>query len=204
MKDLFPEDSQLSLFAARFTSQAFDPIAFRPIISVATQAKPKLALPLNGQPQVHVPPPFDSPRPSLTLTLQNNLSPKRPFDDSDGESSQPRKIARAESPLKGAAGRRLNAKNQTNLRNQLQQGTSTPNGLMPPPPPLPHGVLYLLSIIPAARTYNAAIFSADRMVELLRGVDLTKAQPNAPPVVATPQPGAAPYNYPAPPRKFFS
>jgi len=194
MQDLFPEDPKLALFTSRFTSQGFDPIATRPIVSPQTQARPKMALQSIEQPQ----PIMNSPRPSIIAPLQMNQSPKRPLDDSDNESVQPRKIARGDSPLKGAAGRRLNAKN-TSLRNEVQQNGGTPLMAAMPPPPLPAEVLRLLSMIPRAETYNATRFNAERMVNLIRVTDFSRANVNRLPV-ATPQPQASPYGYPAMPR----
>jgi cleavage stimulation factor subunit 3 len=199
MQDLFPEDPQLRNFASRFTAQGFDPTSVRPIVSPATQAKPKMVMPNSTSLEQRQPSVLSSPRPSIIVPYQNTLSPKRPLDDSDTESVRPSKIARADSPLKGAAGRRLNAKNQTLLRNELhQQNGMTP--IMPMhqlPPPLPQEVVRLLSMIPRADTYNATRFSADNIVNLLRTVDLTKATLNRPPATAIPQAGAT-YGYPPP------
>ena len=193
MRDLYPEDPALSLFSSRFTGQGFDPTALRPIISPATQARPKVALSSSiEQPQSVV----NSPRPSVSLPYQSTLSPKRPLEDSDNESIPPRKVARGQSPLKGAAGRRLNQKNQTSLRSEIQQNGMTPAPAMLPPPPLPQGLLMLLSVIPRANTYNAARFDPERMVNLLRNVDMSKAQLNRAQTAATPQASAAPYQYP--------
>jgi len=192
MRDLYPEDPALSLFSSRFTGQGFDPTALRPIISPATQARPKVALSSIEQPHSIV----NSPRPSISLPYQGTLSPKRPLEDSDNESIPPRKVARGQSPLRGAAGRRLNQKNQTGLRNEIQQNGATPAPAILPPPPLPQGVLMLLSLIPRANTYNAARFDPERMVNLLRNVDISKAQLNRAPPAATPQASTTPYQYP--------
>jgi cleavage stimulation factor subunit 3 len=202
MRDLFPEDPQLRMFASRFIAQGFDPTSIRPIVSPATQAKPRMVMPVPTSVEQRQPSILSSPRPSIIVPYQNTLSPKRPLEDSDTESVRPSKIARADSPLKGAAGRRLNAKNQTLLRNELHQQ----NGMTPVtqmhhlPPPLPLEVTRLLSMIPRAETYDTQRFSAGNMVNLLRTVDLSKATLNRPPVAATPQ-AAGPYGYAPPPGK---
>lgn len=191
MSDLFPEDPQLALFSRRYSVQGFDPTAIRPLIS-PTQARPK-NFPLMEQP-VSV---QGSPRP-LMAALPITTSPKRPLDDSDNESNPPpRKIARGESPLKGAAGRRLDAQKRTQLRNEINQNGDTPQPVLAPPPPLlPRDVLFLLSIIPNAKTYNATMFNAERMVNLLRTADLSRAvMPARPPQLPTPQIAPPQYNY---------
>ncbi|KAK5279338.1 mRNA 3'-end-processing protein rna14, partial [Cryomyces antarcticus] len=100
MADLFPEDPQLSRFAHRYTAQAFDPTAIRPIISPATQARPKAMPSIERLPSIQ-----NSPRPFMAQPVQA-ASPKRPFVPDESDNEQPRKLARGESPLKGAAGRR--------------------------------------------------------------------------------------------------
>lgn len=186
MRELFPEDPQLRLFAARFTNSDFDPTSVRPLISPAVQARPKaLTLPtfieqrpISAQ---------HSPRPSIASVAtapQITLSPKRPLEDSDNESSRAAKIPRSESPLKGAAGRRL-AANRSQLRQELQQngsdsGTPLPIHVAPPPlpiaPQMPPEVHRLLTLMPRAESYNATQFNSSRIVDLLRSIDLSRAQ----------------------------
>jgi len=91
-------------------------------------------------------------------------------DESDNETLPPRKLARGESPLKGAAGRRLDAAK----RNLAAGAAGTP--VSAPVIPLPREVMFLLSIIPPAHTYTAATFSPSKLVDLLRSVDLGRAQ----------------------------
>lgn len=177
MTVLFPEDPQLLRFASRFRTPSFDPTTVRPIISPRTQMAP--VMPMNVvptieetqqvAPPVHVPEPhrlqspapFNSPRLGHLLPATN--SPKRPLEDAD--SDQPRKIIRGESPLKGAAGRRLDAAR----RNNAVGGGNTP---VAGPTPLPKGVNFLLGIIPPAHTYQATRFKPDAMVNMLRSINV--------------------------------
>lgn len=87
-------------------------------------------------------------------------------DESDNDALPPRKLARGESPLKGAAGRRLDANRRT------RDGQPTPQMQVQS---LPTGIMFMLQIIPGAKNYDIAKFSPERMVELLRGVDLSRA-----------------------------
>ncbi|UKZ76340.1 mRNA 3'-end-processing protein rna14 [Trichoderma virens FT-333] len=50
MLELFPEDPKLTTFAARYSSDKFDPIVAPVIISKAAQMRPKLAAPIIEQP----------------------------------------------------------------------------------------------------------------------------------------------------------
>lgn len=168
MRMLWPQDPLLTLFAQRHTNSGFNPTAIRPMIS-PSQARPK-ALPSIEQPiSVH-----NSPRLPLIQPVQVVTdSPKRPFEDADAEILQPRKIPRSESPLKGAAGRRLDAVKRTQLRNELGQGgTAAPANT---PTPLPREVVYLLSIIPRAETYRETLFDPEKMLDLIRNADLSRA-----------------------------
>lgn len=192
MSTLFPEDPQLLRFASRFRISTFDPTAVRPIISPRTQMRPAMPMnivqtveePLQPPPHVPVPEqrlqspaPFNSPRLGHLLPATN--SPKRPLEDADND--QPRKIIRGESPLKGAAGRRLDAAR----RNNAAGGGNTP---IAGPTPLPKGVNFLLGIIPPAHTYQATRFRPEALVNLLHTIDLqntrapsTNAIPPGPP-----------------------
>lgn len=202
MATLFPEDPQLLRFASRFKSPTFDPTAVRPIISPRTQMRPAMPAnilptnimptveqPVQAAPQVPVPQPerlqspaaFNSPR--LGHLLPATKSPKRPLEDADND--QPRKMIRGESPLKGAAGRRLDAAR----RNNAVGGGNTP---IAGPTPLPKGVNFLLGIIPPAHAYQFTRFSPEGMVDLLRGLKLPlpgNAAPAPAPAPAGP-PGA--------------
>lgn len=209
MRDLFPEDPQLRLFAQRFSEKEFDPTAIRPIISPTSQARPKgLPLPALDKPISAQ----NSPMPAMATIPQITLSPKRPLDESDNESAQPRKLARSDSPLKGAAGRRLDAQKKSQLRQELSQnGSHSVTPIIAPPPmygqtSLPPAIHHLLSVLPRAESYLATVptvFIPQRMIDLVRSVDLSRVQrqattqPAAPPVQI---PGQFPY---APPNSTY-
>jgi cleavage stimulation factor subunit 3 len=168
MAELFPEDPKLLRFAARYSGDGFDPMAVRPIVSPATQMRPKAIIQSIEQPasiQNSPRPQYRqevSPRPQY---LQTTNSPKRPFvgDDSEKDLNRPRKLARGESPLKGAAGRRLDQQK----RLQQTQGTPTWQSNGPAPFVIPRDITFLLSIIPRADLYTATKFNAEAMVRLL-------------------------------------
>lgn len=202
MNDLFPEDPQLSLFSQRYSLPGFDPTAIRPIISPSTQARPKAPQSMEkALPGQESPPPIQSQQPP------NTYSPKRPLEESDNESiPPPRKIARGDSPLKGAAGRRLDAQKRTHqLMHEVNHSSSQvpPYSIPIPPPPqptLPREIMFLLGIIPRADSYNATIFHAERMVNLLRNTDLTRATAQSRPAAVQqqqqPQVQALQYGFP--------
>ena len=183
MRDLYPQDPALVLFSQRFQEQGFDPTVFRPIISPATQVRPKTI------PSVETEAPPQSP-PNQYNTPTD--SPKRPLplDDSDTE-GRPQKLARTTrdvSPLKGAAGRRLDQQKRSRQPLDMPQFNQHPMPGPPPPPPLPRDVTFLLSIIPKAETYNATKFDAASMVRLLRETTI----PTQPPPQALPQTSVRP------------
>ena len=119
----FPDDPMLARFSRRYSSEDFDPIAARPLLS-STQVRPK-AIPSVEKPMQLI---QDSSNSNATV-LSVSYSPKRPLaDEANGESIYPRKVARGESPLKGAAGRRLvDAKrvNQKDASNNYKNGNSS-------------------------------------------------------------------------------
>ncbi|RYP61583.1 hypothetical protein DL770_009760 [Monosporascus sp. CRB-9-2] len=164
MTELFPQDPTLTHFAARFATERFNPITVPIIISQATQMRPKLFQSIEQAPMSvrSSPQPVgqaeQSPRPQY---LQSVDSPKRPFpaDDQD-DYNPPRKIARGASPLKGAAGRRLDQQR----RAQHGQGASTYANA---PAPLPRDITFLLGLIPPAAAFNAQRFNPEGMVRLL-------------------------------------
>ena len=166
MSDLFPEDPSLSLFSLRFTDQGFDPTAISPIIS-PSQTRPK-PLPIIET----TVPDVDQVIQQATQGTQSVISPKRPLplDDSDNESGRAQKFQRAASPLKGAAGRRLDQQKRSQLPVDLplfppQQHGGPPHPL--PPPPLPRDVTFLLSIIPGADKYAATRFKPSELVSVV-------------------------------------
>ncbi|KAL8698525.1 MAG: hypothetical protein Q9201_006522 [Fulgogasparrea decipioides] len=194
MKEHFPEDPTLSHFSSRYVIPGFDPTAIRPIISPATQTRPKPVqasepiLANQGSPPSH--------------TAHSTNSPKRslPFDDSDNEAERPRKLARGESPLKGAAGRRLEQQKRT----QQPQGTPQFDYLFPQPPPpsLPPAITQVLSNLPRAAHYPLhPRFIPEKVVDFVKTVNLQNAkrvlpvggsQPRAPPPTATRPPSIPP------------
>lgn len=192
MKDLFPEDPTLALFSRRFIDGGFDPTIIRPIVSPNTQTKPKVVPNIESRE-----PPTDSPPTRFNATVP---SPKRPLplEDSDTEGGRPQKLARTTrdvSPLKGAAGRRLDQQKRNN--NQLPQGipqfNNHPMPGPPPPPPLPRDVMFLLSIIPKAESYHATKFSAPALVKLIRETHIPTHISQLPPPHGTrPQPPPQP------------
>lgn len=178
MSNLFPEDRRLSLFSHRFAQQGFDPTAIRPIVSPATQARP------TALPSIEGPPMSQETPPNRFVPTTN--SPKRPLplEESDTEAGRPRKLARGESPLKGAAGRRLDQQKRNRQPHEvpLYENHALPQAL--PPPLLPRDVLFLLSIIPKPETYHATKFKAEEMVRLIRETNIptSTAQLRPPPV----------------------
>jgi len=156
MRKHFPEDPALKLFISRYSTPIFDPVNVFPVVS-PQQMQPKRGV----VPSVEGAEVVNSPVQKVIDSIATH-SPKRAFPD-DFEESQPRKIARAESPLKGAAGRRINQQRQNN-----------PAGMshFPVPPPLSPQLTYLLSILPKASTYVDARFDPVKMVELIQNVHL--------------------------------
>jgi cleavage stimulation factor subunit 3 len=163
MAELYPEDPKLLQFSKRFSDEGFDPTAARPIISPSAQMQPKRIL----MQSIEQPPLPDSPRPQYQEAsprpqyLQATNSPKRPFQPEDEiDFNRPRKLARGESPLKGAAGRRLDQ--QKRLQNQ-----GTPQWQSAAPIVIPRDVTFLMSIIPRADLYHAATISPEALVRIL-------------------------------------
>ncbi|KAJ9367669.1 hypothetical protein DTO282E5_7666 [Paecilomyces variotii] len=163
MRELFPEDPALAHFSHRYLTSTFDPTAVRPIIS-PSQARPKTLVTTEQVTDAPVPRYADAPSTS---------SPKRafPLDELDDEMGRPRKFIRAESPLKAAAARRVDQQKQTQVVNGGIQSRAQyrPQSSAAP---LPRDVVYLLSIIPPASAYNAGRFSPEKMVDLLRRIDI--------------------------------
>ena len=168
MGELFPEDPKLSHFAARFASEKFNPITARVIISPAQQMRPKMLQviqsverPSTATSAVNSPRPVFraelSPRPALLQPSGTTNSPKRPLVADDSvDYDRPRKVARGESPLKGAAGRRMRMQ---------KDGTQTSSK---PAAPIPRDITFLLSQIPPAESYNAQRFLSDSLVRVIR------------------------------------
>ncbi|KAI1433799.1 hypothetical protein GGR50DRAFT_666478 [Xylaria sp. CBS 124048] len=171
MAELFRDDSTVSSFAARFATDRFDPITARVIISPAQQMRPKTAVLQsveNVSPSVrNTPQPIAqaerSPRPQFLPVNSGHLnSPKRPYQHDDADDyNPPRKLARGVSPLKGAAGRRLDQ--------QRRQGGTIGSGATIS---IPRDVTFLLGLIPPANTFFAHRFRPERMVQLIRETDV--------------------------------
>ncbi|KAK2873836.1 mRNA 3'-end-processing protein rna14 [Arthroderma sp. PD_2] len=169
MRELFPEDPTLKQFAHRFSAPSFDPTTFQPVLS-PSQLKPRTISSLEEPSSRHSSPAIRHP----TTTTH---SPKRsfPLDEYGDEPNRPRKFIRAESPLKGAAGRRDQQKRLQSNGSGGGPAVSRVKQQQQQPPsagPLPRDVVYLLSIIPPASAYDATRFSPEMMVNLLRQVEL--------------------------------
>ncbi len=170
MAELFPEDPKLAHFTARYSTDKFDPIAARIIVSPATQLRPKLLMPsieqgpsLQNSPR---PPPFARASPAPQFMPATN-SPKRPLPADDFD-EPPRKIQRSDfgefqrgaSPLKGAAGRRLD-------QQRRMQGQSTA-AFTATPAPIARDITFLLSQIPRADLYDFHRLNPVGLTNLLR------------------------------------
>ncbi|KAJ5721776.1 RNA-processing protein HAT helix [Penicillium malachiteum] len=156
MRELFPEDPALDQFSHRYATPSFDPTAVQPILS-PTQTTPKtMQTSIPQEPRVDIPPP--------------SSSPKRPYpSDGDYESDRPRKFVRAESPMKAAQSRRLEQQKRPQQLNGQMTSAYKPQGS---PAPLPRDVVHLLSIIPHASAYNIARLNPEKMIDLIRRIDL--------------------------------
>lgn len=140
MSELWPADSKLAHFASRFSVETFDPIAYRLIISPAVQLRPRMLIPVVEQPtsvrQTPMPVPIRQTASPAPQYMGVTNSPKRAFPGDDYEElNRPRKLARGESPLKGAAGRRLD-------QQRRNQGA-----------PLSRDITFFLGILPPAHAY---------------------------------------------------
>jgi cleavage stimulation factor subunit 3 len=153
MVELFPEDPRLSNFVARYSTDKFDPVAAPIIISKAVQMRPKRIMPTvePAPPSArNSPMPLrqeQSPRPQY---IRATASPKRPLGIDEEELNPPKRLARGASPLKGAAGRRLDQQR----RNQASA--------------LNRDITFLLNILPPAHTYDGQRFNAAALTAVLR------------------------------------
>ncbi|KAF3934277.1 hypothetical protein ABW19_dt0202891 [Dactylella cylindrospora] len=178
MKELYPQDPQLKLFQGRHSYKILNPSSFSPVVS-QTQIRPKQVR-QEGRPQVPMP----------------ERSPKRQAEDSDGDvakNERPRKIPRGESPIKGAAGRRLMdqkraaaaaaaAANREKESQQTQshhtKQPSLSGQIIPPAPLLPDSILFLLSILPGAPSYRSVRFNPEEIFKLLSNLNIPPPPPN--------------------------
>jgi len=170
MAELFPQDPKLQRFSSRFSGEGFDPTAVRPIVSPATQMRPKVFMRSAEKPMGV---PKESPRAISTQESSTSqhlpviISPKRLFSG-DYLDNPPHKIARGDPSLKGAAGRRLDQQK----RMQQNQGNLAGQTNAPLPFVIPRGIIFLLSIIPPADVYTQTKFNAEAIVELLKQTNI--------------------------------
>lgn len=121
-------------------------------------------------------------------------SPKRSAVDFDSDNDNrdaysrdrpTKKVHRGDSPLKGAAGRRLDQAKQRMMNQRRDDGAGRtgegsrmggPTGAAPNPNVIPDAVMFLLGIIPGSQSYNSVSmhvrFRPEAMVGLLREVQL--------------------------------
>lgn len=159
MAELFPEDPKLNYFVSRFSSDKFDPISTPLIISKAVQMRPRQVVPVLEQPVSlrNSPLPVrqeQSPRPQY---VRATASPKRPLGIDDEELNPPKRLARGVSPLKGAAGRRLDQQR----RNQASA--------------LHRDITFLLNILPPAQSFDVQRLNPSALVNILRDTSLPDA-----------------------------
>ena len=199
MAEMFPDEPDILRFSDRFALPSFDAMQVQLVIS-PTQAllKPagQFATAAGAQPQQPIRS-IEQPRSPPEIILGPNgpyvASPKRKLDDSDSEAPQ-RKFMRGESPLKGAAGRRMqNVQTGSGqppggavsgagggfvTKNYIPGAGGAPAVAPQPagPAPWPREISFLLSIIPGAASYKAMQFDPGRMVELLRTVNVDAAR----------------------------
>lgn len=161
MRELYPEDPALEQFANRYSNSNFDPTSVQLILS-PSQTKQKTHMP-GISAESH-----GSPMARYMDTSLN--SPKRPYptDEYDEDSGRPRKFVRAESPMKSAQARRLDQPKRVQQLNG-QSASYRPQGS---PAPLPREVVNLLSILPSAAAYNITRLSPEKMIDLLRHVEI--------------------------------
>ena len=169
MRELFPENQSLEQFSHRYSTPTFDPTAVRPILS-PSQTRPKAPFSTEAAEAHH-----NGNAPIKQNDISANNSPKRGPDEFDEDSYRPRKFVRAESPLKTTQSRRAEQQKRVQQANGGGGGGGQPNAQFKPqasPFPIPRDVVSLLSIIPPAHTYHAGRFSPEKLVELLRRIDI--------------------------------
>ncbi|CAK7201916.1 mRNA 3'-end-processing protein rna14 [Sporothrix eucalyptigena] len=192
MAELYPNDPKLALFSKRFSTEKFDPVGARIIISPSAQLRPRV-IPSVERPMSARNSPMPghpaglrgaSPRIPFLGAPGGTSSPKRPYaaddyDDGSGNGNPPRKILRSaeqrefqrgESPLKGAAGRRLDQQRRLGGAGAGYAGYGGHAG--GPPAPLPTMVTFLLGQIPPAHQYNGVRYAAPALVHLLRETEI--------------------------------
>jgi cleavage stimulation factor subunit 3 len=195
MRELYPEEPDISHFSHRYALPDFDAIDIQLIIS-PTQALPR---PMHPQPIIQSAPPnnnnaevstsIETPEILLGPNGPYVASPKRPLEDSDNEAPQ-RKFLRAESPLKGAAGIRIQnnkasahaASNSIGGNSNSGFATKTFIPQSSAPAPLPPRIEALLQMLPNASSYNQVRLDPAKLVAFLPSVyvDYNKAMATRP------------------------
>jgi cleavage stimulation factor subunit 3 len=198
MAEMFPLEPEILRFGHRFEMPAFDPLKAQIVIS-ATQTRqrpPPGAFPPQQPPPGGIAAMASPPTGEMRLGPHGPYisSPKRGLDDSDADTPS-RKFMRGESPIKGAAGKRIATSGGSMSANVPTTNTSmnpnagggsggfavknfVPGGAAqmpmsaPQPAALPRQVTYLLSILPNAASYNATRFDPALLVNLLSSVPL--------------------------------
>ncbi|EPS44637.1 hypothetical protein H072_1418 [Dactylellina haptotyla CBS 200.50] len=170
---VFALDPQLKLFQGRHSYKVLNPSSFSPVVS-PTQIRPKGSV----------------IRPPVALPER---SPKRQADDSDGDVSKnerPRKIPRGESPIKGAAGRRLMdqqkraaaaaaaSREQESRQTHHAKHSSMSGQQVSQQPTLPDSIMYLLTMLPSAHSYRSVRFSPEEIFKLLLSLNIPAPPPN--------------------------
>jgi cleavage stimulation factor subunit 3 len=193
MGELYPEEPDISHFSHRFALPDFDAIDIQLIIS-PTQALPRPMQRAPLPPQNAQLPANNNNNNDITTSIENPdillgpngpyiASPKRPLDDTDDvEAPQPqRKFLRAESPLKGAAGIRIQNSKANNAHHAASGsigGNSAAGGFATKtfvptssaPPPLPPRIESLLQVLPSANRYDQVRLDPAKLVAFLSGV----------------------------------
>ncbi|CAK4022069.1 mRNA 3 -end-processing rna-14 [Lecanosticta acicola] len=189
MAELYPEEPDISRFCYRFSLPTFDAMDVQLLLS-PTQAQPRSEVPQIAAPAQQAVPSVEqamSPKVPEILLGPNGpyvASPKRPLDDSDAEAPQ-RKFQRGESPLKGAAGQRMQ-NNKPNAAAGVGGGgfatkTFVPNNVAAPPPfapiPLPPAIDRILRDLPNAAAYGGqARFDPPKLMAFLPTVNVEHAR----------------------------
>ncbi|KAF2864178.1 Suf-domain-containing protein [Piedraia hortae CBS 480.64] len=191
MRDMFPDEPELLRFCHRFRSETFDVILDEVAISPQQErTKPTVAIAAE---------PMAETAPEGKLQLGPNgpyiASPKRRLEEDEEESGRSRKFLRTDSPpLKGAAGRKIaNSGGATTstgggtlitnagssgsafiTKSYIPAGAPQPVPAPPLPPRLPQEVMLFLQMLPSARDYHSRQFDAQRMVGLMRDIDVER------------------------------
>lgn len=193
MGELYPDEPELTRFSHRFEMPTFDALKAQLVIS-PTQNKPRPAFsyPVQPPPAGAVAAAMDGGEIRLGPHGPYVASPKRPLDDSEADTPSRKFLRGGDSPIKGAAGKRiatggLGAMSATVPTTNNNINTSGGGGgfavknyvpgasvaAAPPPMPLlPNQIMNLLSKLPAANTYQVHRFIPERMVQLLRDTAL--------------------------------